>query len=585
MLDKIKDFIQEGNNLTTIIIIASFVGIFILLVVILLLLGLKKKKFRKQLGYIRSKIEELKQHEVIKNYTAYDNLKSDQKLGMLVLKWKKEIEKFIREVDAQFSMLDVLEDAINQGNYQYFVSLVVNIEKDIQELEEKANKYKEEIIEYVDMASDNRKYINKYHEMYQELKQEYITNCEVFKENKERIERFFNDLDKKFSKCYKFIDNSEFTEADNIASEIFKDIKVIENYLHKAPQIITRINDEIIPKLYQLSNFAEKFTINELLSLNVDFKKQLDRYTKEIKRILEELNSFEVSDFEGSLQEIEYYISNTITRLEKESKNKEYLVDSLTSHKTQLLKIENTAKNFISIFKIVIGSYNITNKEIEAMETLLDNVKIIKEKLNVLEHQLTQKDLSYNEMINEVKFIKNEISSISQELDGNLVIIDEIYKDEKAAREQINLMTEKINGTKKYIKYANLDNQDKYLNILKQLNQELAQLYVLLGTFPIDIVKLNNAVKVFVNRVENITQEINRVIYKTLLAEFVIVYANRYFKNTDYQEDLLIAEDLFYKRNYNSAYEKAMEVLEKINVKNKKIVLEKYQAQFNEIFS
>src|SRR5690554_3914121 len=515
MFNQIKDFMGDGNNLTFIIIIASFVGLFILLLFILLILGLKKKKYRKQLNLIRINIQELKQHEVIKNYSAYDNLRTDQKLGMLVLRWKKEIEKFIREVDAQYSILDVLEDAIRQGNYQYFISLKVNIEKDIQELEEKANNYKEEIIEYVDMASDNRKYISKYHEMFEELKQEYISNSDIFKDNKVKIENFFNELDKKFAICNKYINNSNFVEADKIASEIFNDIKIIENYLHEAPQIITRIKDNIIPKIYKLNNIAEKFTQEELFKLKINYKKQVDKFNDDINNILQEINSFVISDFDSILQEIEYNLNNTVTRLEKENKSKEYVVDNLTNQKSNLIKMENTVKNFIAIYKIVVGSYNITNNEIETMENLLNIIETTKIKLSHINKKLSLNDKSFNELIVEVENINEEITNISKELDKNLAIIEEIYKDEKAAREQINIMTEKINGTKKYIKYANLDNQDKYLKILKKLNQELAKLYVLLGTFPIDIVKLNNAVKIFVSQVANTTQAINRISYKT----------------------------------------------------------------------
>lgn len=585
MLKQIEDFIKDGNNLTILIVIASIVGVIIILILILFLLSLKKKKYRKQLNLIRIKIENLRQHEVIKNYNAYDNLKSDQKLGMLVLKWKKEIENFIREVDAHYSMLDVLEDAISQGNYQYFITLKVNIEKDVQELEEKANKYQEEIIEYVDMASDNRKYIDKYQEMIQDIKQDYISKSNLFKDNKERIEKYFNEIDKKFTLCYRYIESSNFSDADNVASEIFKDIKIIENYVTKAPNIIKKINEDIRPKLNQLNDIAKKFTDEELQALNIDCKKQVNYYMMELNNILNSINAFELTDYTSQLQEIEYYLANTISRLEKESINKDYILDNFQIQKSELLKIEKTARNFIAIFKMVTGSYNITNKEIEDMEALLSNIELIKGNLKRLENYISLNQLTFNEAIGEIEKINNEILVISKELDKNLVVIDEIYKDEKTAREQINLMTEKINGTKKYIKYANLDNQDKYLKVLKQLNQDLAQLYVLLGSFPIDIVKLNQAVKVFVNRVENTTQEINRIIYKILLTEFVLMYANRYFKNKEYQKQLLLAEELFYQKNYNKAYEIVMNVLEEIDVRNKKLVLEKYQEKFNEIFS
>lgn len=585
MLDKIKAFLENGANSTLIIIIVSVIGFLVILVLVLFLISLKKKKFRKQLQLLRLRVQDLKQHEVIKNYASYDNLKSDQKLGIFVLRWKKEIENLIREVDAQYSMIDVLEDAINQSNYQYFLNLKNNFEKDIQELEEKANQFKDEIIEYIDMASDNRKYINKYFDMLQELKKEYLNNIELFKDNKVNIERFFVTLEAKFSECNELIKKSQFNEADNIASNIFKDIKLIENYILNAPDYLIKINDLIIPKFYQLSQIAEKFTNEELANMKIDFKKQFDNYTFQIKEITNEINSFNFNDYDGELNEIDYYLNNTIARFDKENKNRELISDSLLTQKNNLNKIENSAKNFIAIFKIVEGSYNITNKDISAIEALLTNVSEINAKIDLLEDEYNNNTKSYHQFIEQIELIKQEISKLSKVLDDNLVIIDEIYQDEKLAREQITIMTEKINGTKKYLKYANLDDQNQYLQVLKQLNQELSQLYVLLGSFPIDIVKLNDEVKIFVSRVEKTTQDINRVVYKTLFAEFVLMYANRYFSRPEYQNELILAEEFFFKKQFTKAYEKAMEVLEKINSNHKKIVLDKYQEKFNEIFT
>ncbi len=585
MLDKIKAFLENGANSTLIIIIVSVIGFLVILVLVLFLISLKKKKFRKQLELLRLRVQDLKQHEVIKNYASYDNLKSDQKLGIFVLRWKKEIENLIREVDAQYSMIDVLEDAINQSNYQYFLNLKNNFEKDIQELEEKANQFKDEIIEYIDMASDNRKYINKYFDMLQELKKEYLNNIELFKDNKVNIERFFVTLEAKFSECNELIKKSQFNEADNIASNIFKDIKLIENYILNAPDYLIKINDLIIPKFYQLSQIAEKFTNEELANMKIDFKKQFDNYTFQIKEITNEINSFNFNDYDGELNEIDYYLNNTIARFDKENKNRELISDSLLTQKNNLNKIENSAKNFIAIFKIVEGSYNITNKDISAIEALLTNVSEINTNIDLLEDEYNNNTKSYHQFIERIELIKQEISKLSKVLDDNLVIIDEIYQDEKLAREQITIMTEKINGTKKYLKYANLDDQNQYLQVLKQLNQELSQLYVLLGSFPIDIVKLNDEVKIFVSRVEKTTQDINRVVYKTLFAEFVLMYANRYFSRPEYQNELILAEEFFFKKQFTKAYEKAMEVLEKINSNHKKIVLDKYQEKFNEIFT
>lgn len=582
--NKLIDFIKDKDNLAIIIISAAFIVLFITLMIILLVLGLKKKKYRKLLIVLRKRIQSIKQHEVIKNYATYDNLKNDQKLGMLILRWKKEVEKLVQEIDAQYSLLDVLEDAIEQNNYKYFLSLKINFEKDLDELEKKANHFKNDIIEYVDMASDNRNYINKYYEMLTELKSEYIQNSSVYKDNQDKLEDFFLEIETKFKDCNKYIELSRFNDADNLASNIFKDIKILENYIHNAPKILKRINDDMIPKFYYLNKLANQFTEEEFSNMQINFQNQFDSNMNKLKLIIKEINNFSIEDFTDELDTLDYYLNNTITRLDKEHSNKIYISDTINQQKANIEKIENTAKNFISIFKIVEGSYNITYQDINLIEQIIQNIECIKKSLNDIENRYLNKLDTYTQITEAIDALSNVIAKLSKELDDKLVIIDDIYKDEKAARDQINLLTEKINGTKKYLKYAYLDNQDHYLKIIKQLSIELSQLYVLLGTFPIDIVKLNEAVSIIKEKVEKTTQEINRQIYKVLLTEFVLMYAYRYFSNQEYQKGILSAEELFFKHDYTSAFEKIMDILDKISPKERKLVLEKYQMKFNELF-
>ena len=39
---------------------------------------------------------------------------------------------------------------------------------------------------------------------------------------------YFSEIDIKFANCHKLIDESNFTEADSIASDIFKEIKILK---------------------------------------------------------------------------------------------------------------------------------------------------------------------------------------------------------------------------------------------------------------------------------------------------------------------------------------------------------------------
>jgi len=311
----------------------------------------------------------------------------------------------------------------------------------------------------------------------------------------------------KFEECHQFIDRSQFVEADNIASNIFKEIKILENYITNGPKILDKIKTVMLPKFIKLKALAENFTAEEFKVMKISFSEHYEKHYEQIQNIIDEVNLFKIDDFDSQLKEIDYYLNNNIKRLEFELENKNYIITNLELQSVNISKVENTAKNFISIFKIVQGSYSITDKEIKSIEQMLVNIDSIKIRLASLTKQFGMHQISYDELKEELQKTTHEITLLSKDLDHNLVMIDEIYKDEKTAREQISIMTEKINGTKKYIKYANFDDQKIYLHQIKNLNLELTQLYMLLSSFPIDIVKLNESLKLIINKVEKTTQD------------------------------------------------------------------------------
>lgn len=582
--NNIKDYMLDNDNMKLIIIIASSIAVFLFAVIFMLTINAKKKKHRKALEILRKRIHSLKHNDVINNYTTYDNLKNDQKLGLLVSRWKKAIESLVREVDAQYSMLDVLEDAIDSNSYKDFKNLIEQVYEDIDNLENTAEKLNEEISEYVDKASDNRRYINKYFEMYNEIRDKFRENEYQYDQASDNVKIFLDSISEKFILCHKLIRESKFEDADNIASTIFKDIKLIDKFIEIVPGHLNTFNSVITPGFEKLQNLGKKFTKDEYDVLGVNFTEEYNKNYSIFKQLKEDLINLQIDNLDVKVLDLENFIKNFTSDLEQGLSSKSYVSQNIDYQNEYLNKVENTAKNFISIFKVAQGSYNITDKEIKTIEDILYKIKTIKLNLVDNTNKFDEKKVSYDELKTYLETSYNELTEISKYLDENIKIIDEIYSDEKAAREKVSIMTEKINGTKKYIKYAHLNEYEKYLEIIESLNLELTNLYLLLGDFPIDIVTLNKSIDIMINKVEKTTQELNSYIYKTLLTEFVLLYANRFYYDKQYQKELLIAENFYYNSHYNKAYERVMNILEKINPTNKKIVLEKYQEKFSEIF-
>lgn len=581
----IKDVLGEGNETTAII---AIVVTSILLVIgfgFLIFFNSKKKKCRKLLDFLRAKIQTVKQNDAIKNYSTYDNLKNDEKLGLLVVRWKKSIEVLVREIDAQYSMLDVLEDSINSNKFKNFYSLYSQVEKDVIDLENRAEELNDEIAEYINKASDNRKYISKYKEMFTELVEGYHQREEAYVDVQGNINELIEHLNKQFSLCQKHIKNSQFEEADKVASNIFDEIKALDHYLEVIPKLFDQINQQIEPKCKELKELNNYFNEEELAVIDETYLKQYEKYLKLKTQINQNVRDLQIEHTESHIIDLENFLDRFITILSKELNSKNYIIKTINYQKEYLLKIENTTKNFVSIFKVVSGTYNVSEDEVKTIEEIIYEIERIKQLLNTYEAAFNEKNTAFESLKNNLESTYSELTKISKHLDQNIKVIDEIYSDEKNAREKIALMTEKINGTKKFIKVANLNTQHDDLNMIKQINLQLTDIYVLLSEFPIDIIKLNQLIDEMTNKVEKMTKDINNKIYKALLTEYAILYANRYFSNKEMGKEITQAENLFYGNQFDKAYEKIMSSFDKNQPKVKRIILDKFQVKFNEIFN
>ena len=80
VFDKIRELLDGVDDTTLIIVIAVFGFLFLTILIVVLAFFFRKRKYQRQIPHLRNTISALKNHEVLKNYLAYDNLETDPKL-------------------------------------------------------------------------------------------------------------------------------------------------------------------------------------------------------------------------------------------------------------------------------------------------------------------------------------------------------------------------------------------------------------------------------------------------------------------------------------------------------------------------
>ncbi|ERJ13635.1 septation ring formation regulator EzrA [Haloplasma contractile] len=588
--DKLNSIFGNTNNLAYFIIGIGFL-IFIGFIILLIVRNGKRKKFRNKLDELKGRVAKLRNHDLFEDVNKYEKLRSDKKVGLLVLKWKKSLEELIKEIDAQNSMLDVLEDALYTRNYDYFETLYYDILKDVEQLNDKIIGFTDELKEYIDTAIDSRKYVDKYFENFNTCKKEFLENKSNYNGSCDHIHQFLEQTDEKFMVCRQFIEDVEYEEADELAIEISRDIKFLEIIIDSLPKYYKTINEQIIPEFENLESITSNYDDEEFALLGENFKEQFNAYRKKIISIKSNIDQLEIREIDYELEDLISFIETVNNKFREEMKIKNGIGETLKVQIEDIEKLHDKAKHYSAIFNIVKGAYNITDNDIAEINEINNDTTHIQDKIMNINEAFNAKTKSYNDINDLLEESELDLEKISSKLDSKLVIINEIFDDEKKAEEKIKKLKEKIDGTKKYVNHANLLNRDEHLTKISDLNKEITTLFKLLSRFPIDIIKLNKLLEKTSAKLENTTKEINSITYKAMLSEYAYIYANRYFNNNEsdehnkYKTDLIQVENAFNNGDYQKAFDRIMSLLSKVNPEMKKEIIEKFQNKFSEMFN
>ena len=166
----------------------------------------------------------------------------------------------------------------------------------------------------------------------------------------------------------------------------------------------------------------------------------------------------------------------------------------------------------------------------------------------------------------ERNFIKR-LKEIEDELDAALKNLGNLYDDEVRAREQLDEIQELLKQSKAKIRSYKLPIiSDNYFVELQEANEAILEVIKELERKPIVIKTLNTRVDTARDLVLKLFNTTNEMVKTARLAEYSIVYGNRYrSKNVNIDSGLNQAQMLFYKGNYKKSLEVTLTTLERVD--------------------
>ncbi len=471
-----------------------------------------------------------------------------------------------------------IEELFHSKKYKELKHKIAEAELDICYVKTKSNFLLEEIKGITLSEERNRETITKLKSNYREILTKYKTNTEDFELIKTPIELQFENVDKLFSAFEVSMEKNAYQEVGKIVKAIDDIIGNLKIVIEEAPSIIL-MGQKLIPnKIKNILKIKEKMEREgfNLDYLNLDYN--ITEANKKMTDIIERLNVLNLEDSIFELKTILDFFESTDNDFEKERISKKIFEEysrTILVKVTKLNKINNDLYKKLDDIKY---SYDLTSEDVLVIEEIHESLKQIREKYDEIIEIHRSKVSNFLKLSKEMENLNVRLAYTEEKLDHALRTIGSLKEDELRAREQLDEIKEILTKSKNQMKSFKLPLiPESYYVELSEATEAINEIINELERTPISIKVLNTRVDTARDLVLKVYNTSKEVVKTAKMAETAIVYGNRYRTNKEVDEGLTKAEIAFYKGNFKTSLEKAINAINIIEPGIHKRLMEEYQ--------
>jgi len=489
----------------------------------------------------------------------------------------KEIKE--SEVPKITDALVEIESAFEEKDYKSLKQKIAALELQIAYVKTKSNFLLDEIKEITLSEEKNRETITKLKADYRSILSKYNSNKNEYSEVEKPLELQFENVDKLFSAFEVAMEKNEYTEVGKIVKAIDDTIGNLKVVIEEAPSIII-MGKKLIPDkvedINKITSRMEKEGYN-LEYLNIPYN--IAESEKKINDIFQRLNVLNLEDSVFELKTILDYFDSLYHNFDKEKLSKRVFEDYQRSILIKATKLDKISIDLNKKTDDLKYSYDLIDEDLKVLETISTEISEVKEDYNRIIEMHRRHTFAFSRLAKEMEIINTKLSKTEEKLDQTLRSLASLKEDEKRAREQLDEMKKILNMAKTNLKSYKLPITPKNFYIeLSEAASAITEMVKELDKRPISIKILNTRVDTardLTLKVYNTTKE---AIKTAKMAETAIVYGNRYRAvHKEVELGLIKAENSFFKGNFKTSLEQAINAINVVEPGIHKRLIEEYK--------
>ncbi|MEG1506949.1 MAG: septation ring formation regulator EzrA [Bacilli bacterium] len=570
------------SRMTFLLIAGAYYILTILVIVIVLnvINNKEKKKLRKEITALEKERNLIISASMLSELNKVEALANNEELKIKYNEWQERFKRIKEtEIPKITDTINEIDELFENKNYKELKGLILKADFDLNNLKTKADFLLDEIKDITLSEERNREVITKLKSSYRAIKSEYMDNITDFEIVKVPIELQFENVDKLFIAFEVTMEQNKYTEVGKIVKAIDDIIANLKEVIEETKPIVLMGKNLIPKKITDIKSIAEKLEKEgfNLGYLNIDYN--IDEANKKITDIFQRLNVLNLEDSVFELKTMLDYFDSLYNDFDKEKISKRIYEDFSRTILIKVTKLEKINNELYKKIDDIKYSYDLSDDEVSVISEIKDEIMNIRESYDKIVDIARSKILAYSKLSKEMEEVNNKLVKCDEKLSGALKNLGSLKEDESRAREQLDEIKRILFQTKEKFRSFKLPIIPKnYYVELSEAMESINEMVKELDKRPISIKTLNLRVDTARDLVLKVYKTVNETIKTASMAEAAIVYGNRYrVMNKDVDFGLLKAENLFYKGNFKSSLENAINAINIVEPGIHKRLLEEYQ--------
>ena len=553
---------MSGDFSTLLTITYTIITVGVVISVILIIIRNIKNQFNNTLDNLERNKNLIISGSILSELNKVESLINNKELESKFNYWKS-IFKELKDKDVIHISDELIEaeEKVNKKKYKEANEYLANVEFDIYIAKSKASKLLEDIQEITLSEKKNREIVTKLKSEYRNIFLHYNNgnNKDDYALIEVPLELQFENVDKLFSAFELAMENNVYSEVGKIVKALDDTIGNLKIVIEEAPSIILMGKNLIPTKIDEVSKINEKMKSE---GYNLDYLKieyNISESEKKIADIFDRLNVLNLEDSIFELKTIMDYFDRLYADFDKERVAKKMFDEYIRSVLIKCKKLKKIVNNLSNKIDDIKYSYDLTDDDVHIISEIKSEITECETAYDLLVNKYREKNTAYSRLTKEMENINAKLLKSEDKLDYTLRSLGSLKEDEIRAREQLDEIKVILKQTKSHINSYKLPVVPKnYYVELDEANEAIRNMILELEEKPISIKTLNTRVDTARDLVLKVYNTSLEIVKTASMAENAIVYGNRYRFNNNINNGLTKAEKEFFKGNFKSALEYAI---------------------------